>query len=339
MSFSHSITTSGSLRALGELRRVVHPRPPWIPVPAALLLAAAVGCGGGAHGAQSPAGVTDAQGSAQAAPWGIAPTGSTSTDDASMAELRDHHLHHHGGFPMFVAMSLRFLNATPEQSKAIARIEAEMNAELRPTQDAEGAVLVALAQGVAAGNVDREKLDAAIGRVTTAAAAAHAAFTGSLVRLHDVLTPEQRTALVQKVDANFSVWKDVNAAEAPLYDSANADGGRLARLTQALDLSPDQTAQIRASLKAWRDRVILRFDREATGDYLGVFDKAFAGDVFDARALDTGAAANANMSAWGMATMASFYEAALPSLTPDQRTRLADALRWHASNERIPYGT
>ena len=88
----------------------------------------------------------------------------------------------------------------------------------------------------------------------------------------------------------------------------------------------------------WRDREIVHLAREASEYYLEAFSKAFEGDTFDARTLDTGPT-SANMAAWGMARMASFYEAVSPSLTPDQHNRLADILRWHASYKTTPPGT
>jgi Spy/CpxP family protein refolding chaperone len=249
-----------------------------------------------------------------------------------MDDLRDHHPHHPGGIATFVARSLDSLNTTPAQTHAIAAIRIAMDVELLPTQDAERAVLLVLAEGAAAGDIDREKVDAAIGKVTTAAAGSHAAVTESLSQLHAILTPAQRAGLVDKIDAAFVAWRGVKSADA----SADAHGSRLGTLTQELVLSSDQVAQIRANLQAWRGQEIVRFDRAATEDYLDVFDEVFAADVFDAKTLDTGDAANVNMAAWGVARMASFYEAVVPTLTPNQRIRLADLLRRHATEESNP---
>ena len=314
-----------------ERTRGAHHRLRWVCVPGSFLLVAAVGCGGATARAREPRGVTEAQGNP--ATVEVVPAAASSVDE-SIADLSDHHLHHHGGFANVVAMSLPFLNTTPEQRGALSDIQAAMEVEMQPMRDAERDVLLVLAEGTAAGKIDQEKVDAAIGHVTTAAALAHAGFAGSLNQLHAILTPPQRIALVDKIDAHFAVWRDANSAN----PSTDTHGGRLGRLTQELNLSPDQVEQIRASLQVWRDREIVHLAREASEYYLKAFEKAFEGEGFDARTLDTGPT-SANMAAWGVARMASFYEAVPSSLTPDQRNRLADLLRWHASYKRTPSGT
>jgi Spy/CpxP family protein refolding chaperone len=327
---AHPIQLAERRHLPDERPRVAHRRPRWACIAGVVLLAAAGGCGGA--GAGGPRGVTEAQGGPVTSE--LAPATASSVDDESMADLRDHHLHHHGGFAMFVAMGLAFLNTTPEQRGALSDIQAAMDVETQPVRDAERGVLIALADGTAAGKIDRERVDAAIGGVTTAAARAHDQLAGTLNQLHALLTPPQRMALIDKIDAHFAVWRDVNSAD----PSTDPHGGRLGKLTQELDLSPDQVEQVRASLQGWRDREIVHLARDASEYYLEAFEKAFVGEGFDARMLDTGPT-SANMAAWGLARMASFYEAVCPSLTPDQRNRLADLLRWHASYKRPSFRT
>jgi len=114
MNVLHPIQVAEPRGRPDERPRVVHHRLRWVYVPGSALLAAAVGCGGGTARARDARGVTEAQG--RPATSEVIPAAASSTDDESMADLRDHHFHHHGGFAMFVAMSLPLLDTTPEQS-------------------------------------------------------------------------------------------------------------------------------------------------------------------------------------------------------------------------------
>jgi Spy/CpxP family protein refolding chaperone len=261
-------------------------------------------------------------------------------DDESIADLREHHRHHHhGGLAMFVAMSLDSLGsaagstpaptaATPDQRDAITKIQADMHAKMRPAHDAEKTVLSTLADGIAAGNIDKARVDGAIAQLSTVAAGVNDAVADSLNRLHATLTPAQRAALVDKVEAHFEVWNEVNSTD----ESAGRDdahGGQLGRLTTELGLSSNQVDTILGTLKSSTARV--PFDRKEGDQHLHAFGKAFASDVFDARTLSTGASANAHIATWGAVRMARVYEAVSPVLTLDQRTKLADSLRRHAN--------
>lgn len=136
-------------------------------------------------------------------------------------------------FAMFITMSLGTLNATPEQAAAIAKIRTDMHAAMAPAHDAEKAVLLALADGVAANNIDQPKVDAAFARLTAAVANVHDAVADSLGALHATLTPPQRAALVDKVEAHFEVWNHANAPdETPTRDAhggASRQAGQAAR--------------------------------------------------------------------------------------------------------------
>jgi Spy/CpxP family protein refolding chaperone len=294
-------------------------------VPALLLMTAA--CGSGSPQPTSPAATTD-----------VAPAGTAlavAEQDESMADLTDHDRHHHhGGFAMFVAMSVDSLGTTPEQQSAIAKIQSDMRAKVLPAHDAEKVLLSTLADGVAAGNVDQAKADAAIAQVSTASAGVHDAVADSLNQLHATLTPSQRVALVDKVESNFEVWHESNPADEPA--AGDARGGHLAKLAKDLALSPDQIEKIRASFTASFGRVPAHFDAKQADSHMKAFAAAFAGDNFDAKTLTTGGPANANVATWGATRMARFYEAVAPVLTPDQRAKLADALRWHASYTPTP---
>jgi len=284
-----------------------------------------------------------------AAPTGMAttsdvtPTGSTSVDndDELTADLREHHRHHNGGFAMFIAMSLDSLGSesgpTPgasdtsrQQSAAITKIQANIYAALKPAQAAEKNVLSTLADGIAAGAIEKAKVDAAILQLSAAAAGAREGITDSLNQLHTVLTPSQREALVDKVSAHLEVWEDVNSED----DSTdrNIHEGHLHRVANEIGLSPDQVDKIRATLKeSMAGTMGMPFDPKEREAQFAAFGSAFVSDSFDAKTLSSGAAANTHMVTWGAKRMAHFYEAVSPFLTADQRAKLADSLRWHAS--------
>ncbi len=78
---------------------------------------------------------------------------------------------------------------------------------MAPAREAEKSLLLTLADGIAAGTMDKVKVDAAIATLTTAADAAHEASVDTLNQLHAILSPAERAALVDKVQAHWEVWR------------------------------------------------------------------------------------------------------------------------------------
>ena len=245
---------------------------------------------------------------------------STQADDEASADVSEHHRHHHhGGIAMFIAMSLNTLGVTPEQRAA------------------EQAVLETLADGIAAGAIDAAKVNAALAQLATASASIHDASADALNQLHAALTPEQRAALVDKVEAHWALWQRANADEADTTPSAPA-GGHLRTLAKDLDLSPDQIAKIKANLGAAVKDSPVKPDPQKVEAHLKAFGAAFRADTFDAKTLSTGGPANAHLASWGATRIALMFESVTPVLTPDQRTKLAAQVREHAEHKENPTG-
>lgn len=296
---------------------------------AMILLSAALGCGGSSPNSSSPQGGSDQV--AQAQPTDQ--TADTGTgEDQSTSDLAAHHRHHHhGGFAMFIAMSLDGLNATQDQADQIQKIAADMHAKMQPAHDVEKQILLALADGVAAGNVDRAKLDPMVQQLGAASGAVHDAVADSLNQLHNVLTPPQRQGLVDKVEAHLAVWHHTNVDD----EQGNKDkgDGHVDSIVKELSLSPQQADQIRTAYLAAVGSSP-KWDRSEADAHFKAFATAFVADQFDAKSLTTGSSVNTHMAIWGMSRTIDLYASAAPVLTPDQRTKAADELRRHANYKR-----
>jgi Spy/CpxP family protein refolding chaperone len=275
---------------------------------------ATVGCGGA---------------SAKVPPPATADRASPDDDDATAGLMEHHRHHHHGGVTLFIAMSLDTLGVSPEQQGAVEKIRSDLHAQMEPARAAEQNLVTTLADGLAAGNIDVAKVDAAIAQLTAAAAALHDKSADALTRLHSVLTPPQRAALVDKVAAHWAVWRKANAEETT---PNTPDVGRLATLATDLGLTADQVDRIRAALVDGM-KAVPRLDPREIGTHLGAFGDAFRNEQFDAMTLTTASGANAHLVGWGGAHMAHFIEAVSPVLTADQRASFAQRLRDHASHD------
>jgi Spy/CpxP family protein refolding chaperone len=247
---------------------------------------------------------------------------SAEEEDATAGLVEHHRHHHHGGVTLLIAMSLDTLGLAPEQKPAVEKIRSDLHARMEPGRAAEQSLVSTLADGLAAGTFDPVKVDAALAQLTSAAAMVHDASTDALNQLHTVLTPPQRAALVDKLEAHWSVWQRANTDE----------NDHLAELTAELDLTPDQVQKIRAS-QAEGMKAVPRFDPQEVAAYVRAFGDAFRAPTFDAKTLTTGGAATAHMVGWGGAHMAHFIESASPALTPEQRGKLAQMLRQHAAHD------
>jgi Spy/CpxP family protein refolding chaperone len=254
-------------------------------------------------------------------------TADAAADDQASAELREHHRHHHqGGITQFIAMSLDTLGADEAKRPRLERIQRELHRCMAPAGRAEKGVLRTIADGVAAGSIDAAKVDAGIEKVATAAGDAQPCSIKALNRLHKLLSAEERQALVDKVQAHYEVWRQVNH-EAEF--GGQEKGGRLAELAKELSLTPDQVDKISAQLKA--AQAPSKFDPAKAEAHLKAFADAFVSDSFDAKSIL--ANANGHLAAHGAKRMAAFYEAVGPVLTPDQRTALAAHLREHSGHQ------
>ncbi|HZL16725.1 MAG TPA: Spy/CpxP family protein refolding chaperone [Polyangia bacterium] len=259
-------------------------------------------------------------------------TPASADGDEYASGLMEHHRYHHGGVTHFIAMSLETLGVAPEQQAAIDKIRTELGSAMAPERTAEEKLLATLADGLAGANLDAAGVGAAVAQVAKAAAAVHDDSAGALNQLHAVLTPPERAALVDKVDAHWAIWQKENAEEVPAPN--NTESGHLATLASDLDLTADQVEKIRAAF-AGEAKAGPPIDRQEIAAHVHAFDDAFRSETFDARLLTTGTAANTGLTNWGAAHLAHVVETLAPLLTPDQRATLASKLREHATHGPI----
>ena len=263
-------------------------------------------------------------GGARTAP-AAAPVETVSNDEATV-DVAEHDSHHHyGGLPMLVAMSLDTLGVDASQQRAVDNIRSDLYRRMGPARSAEQALLQTLADGVAAGTIDTSKVDDALARLAAVTSGLSDAVALDLTGLHAVLRSEQRAALVDKVEAHWTLWQRANGED----PSGVGRRARFDRLAAELSLTPAQVQKVRASLDAVRDdsRPMAFEEVEAR---VQAFE-AFRGDAFDAAPLASDGP-SAHLASWGAARMAQFFETLNPVLTSDQRTKLASILHEHANH-------
>jgi Spy/CpxP family protein refolding chaperone len=265
-----------------------------------------------------------------AAPVAEAPAANPQEDEETASEIVEHHRHHHrGGIVSFIAMSLDTIGGNDDQKAAIEKIQTALRVKLEPARVADQKLATVLADGIAAGSIDKAKVDAAIAKLAEASKGVHAAIADSLNELHGVLDDAERVALVDKVEAHWQVWKDANEEGAKAGEPR--DHGRIEVLTQALSLTSDQVDKIRDAIR--KAPAARHFDEDKVTAHITAFGTAFEAPTFDAKKVTGGDTINANLTSWGATSMAHFYEAILPVLTPDQRTKLAERVREHANHD------
>jgi Spy/CpxP family protein refolding chaperone len=248
-------------------------------------------------------------------------------DEQAEAGLRDHHRHHHrGGVLQFVAMSLDTLGPSDAARPRVEALQRDLYVCMASTGEIQRALHQAVAEGVAAGAVDLAKVDGLIAQLDAAAAGVRGCSVEALGQLHAILSPDERAELVEKVQAHWEVWRQVNQEDT----GDRSAGGRLAALAAELDLTVDQIERAAAALHTALPARSGRFDRTQVDADMQAFSTAFLSPSFDARATTLGE--RARLSSHGATRMAIFYETVTPLLTPAQRTVLAEHLRERAGH-------
>lgn len=263
------------------------------------------------------------------------PTNTTTAgadEDATFGDLREHHANHHGGFTHLVILSVETVGGTPEQKEKIDAVRKDLLAKTSPVHDANKNLFAVLADVLADGNAspdDNTKLDAAVQQLVAAASAAHAASAQALNQLHGLLDASQRQTVVEKVQANWDVWRQANHDEDKDNNGIpDAEEHRLKRLTPALALTPDQIEKMKTALKPALANLPTKLDPAEVDAHVKAFGEAFVKDAFDAATMK-GETVSAHLAGSGAARMAKFYATIAPILTPDQRTKLADHFHKH----------
>ena len=287
---------------------------------------------GGAASASASASAAPPAASSVSRPAPVGPAQTVGADDPVNESLRDYHRHHHGGLASFISMAIDTLGLDEAKKASIAKIQSDLRAKTAPVHDAEHDLLSTLADGIAAGKIDTTKVDAAVEKVATASAGVHAATADALTQLHDALSPAERAALVDKVNAHWQVWHNVNVDE---RSSSKDRGSRLGKLTEQLALTPDEVDKISTALAAGAP-VTPKNDPKAEDAHVQAFATAFVADKFDPKALAPAATASAgHVARHGAARLARFYEAVTPVLTADQRTKLAAQIRERLEDDQV----
>jgi Spy/CpxP family protein refolding chaperone len=250
-------------------------------------------------------------------------------EGAEMSEGQTHREQHHGGVQALIVMTLRDLDLTADQQTAVEKIRTDLLASMEPARAAEKDFANTLADGVAAGKVDRAKVDAAIAKLVTQVQGGREASLTALNQLHAALTSAQRAKLVDELHGHWEKWKEAQGHDEA--DDKQHHAGHLLALVRDLGLSQDQADKIKAGFHDKMKAAPQDHAHKEVQDHLTAFGTAFKADTFDAKKVAGGKAADGHIAKWGATRRARFLEVAAPVLTPDQRTKLAQQIRDHAA--------
>jgi Spy/CpxP family protein refolding chaperone len=245
-----------------------------------------------------------------------------------------------------VRMMADLLSTVPlrdDQRTEIEKLASDADARHAATSGAHADVMKTLAAQVEAGQIDRPALQAKIDAAADAANANHPADQAALVRLHDILTPEQRG---QVADAMQAHHKGMHG-EAHGEHGAHMD--HMQQWKTDLKLTDAQVEQIKAIFASMRAAHEAKEKGEhgeggEHADFKAMHEqgKAFA-DSFRSDTLTLPPPHDAHAMANKMADhFIGVAQAVLPILTPEQRGLAAAKLREHAADgaghEGMPMG-
>lgn len=233
-------------------------------------------------------------------------------------------------FGRLVFDSLDDLQLKPAQRQIVEKVRGDVRASMEPVQQARKALMVEVADGVAAGSIDDSKVDAGISKMEQEIQRATPALQDAMNRIHAALDPQQRRALVEGMRARGSALREKAEERGGVRGIVRA---RLRRLADTLELTPHQRAAIRDNAKAEFRDMRGAFDPEVRQQHaqrMRTIGEAFMTESFDARHLDVGreAPAASRKISTGMTRL---VKVVLPELTPDQRSKLAGMIRQRAS--------
>jgi Spy/CpxP family protein refolding chaperone len=242
----------------------------------------------------------------------LAPAAVAYAHDAKEHMKEHRHAHREG----LVGAALKLDTLTAEQRATIESLVEQRKTASTPVRQADALVLTALAQQVEQARIDPQGLAPTLSAEQSAAATETAVDRDTLNRLHAVLTPAQRAELALRIEAARG-----------RHPHERGDENKKGRFGRALDLTPEQQAQIAANLRA----------NHPAGDATtgpngqrGKLLEAFRGDSFDASAFVEVRSPGEHME--------KLAAAMVPVLSPSQRATFANHLRTRASHESAPKG-
>jgi len=236
----------------------------------------------------------------------------------------------------------------PDQRTELEKIA--LAAEQRHVAMADGKkeLMLAVADQVEKGTVDRSALQPKIDRIIADLEKGRPEDTASLARMHAILDPEQRNAFADALEAKFKGkhggWKHGGGEKGEAGDHAGGPPGRggpgmhgLMQLAADLNLTEDQKTQIKDVLKAGHEGHSFREMHERMSEGKKVLE-SFRSDKFDANVATPAPEKMRERAAIGTSRALGVAEKILPILTPEQRKLAADKLRTMAtSGAELPF--
>lgn len=215
----------------------------------------------------------------------------------------------------WIAAALDKLDLRDDQRAALEQLRADVKTQSAPVIVAHQKVAEAVAVSIEAGGVlDRATIDPLVADAVAAAVANRPVVEGAANRLYAILNLDQRQALVSALQASVHAHG--------FHHPAGAD--RLAKISGELGLSSEQLATIRARVAGGSSGVPT--EMVTAFAHMKRIADAFASDSFDAHALGVGDHA-ATVGPAMANLILTHLDAALPVLTAEQRTRLAQMIR------------
>jgi Spy/CpxP family protein refolding chaperone len=250
------------------------------------------------------------------------PAGSESQSDPSSGQPQGKENDPHAQMQRIVEQALADLQLSPEQRESVDRIRGTLTQREAPVRQARGDLMSAIAQQVAAGRVDRAALEPKIDAFVKAMTTASPAMRGAIEELHAVLTPAQRSQLVDEIQRALDQKKQQQGGE---------HKAMLEKMSKDLGLTRHQKRDLASAFNKLRPS----FD-DARQNLDRVLD-AFRADVFaiDQIIPQREVAARAVTLTQAIVDMA---DTATNVLTAEQRARVGDELRQVANAGGAPAG-
>ena len=274
--------------------------------------------------------------------------------------------HRQAAIALFVT-SLDSLELTAEQKTTVEALKADLAKHAEVAKEPREKLQTDVAAGVTAGKLDKAKIDADIRALSAAVAATQPALQDDMNRLHKALTPEQRKKLIETARAKGKEMHEHGMAmhahdhehggpehahehgdkgpeqahehgdKGPEHMHEHGDKGMwegpLAKLTEELSLTPEQSAKLKAKVEALvkSEQATMKDKMMATAKHLDAVGTAFESDKFDAKKAGIGTQAPDLVASIAKSRVA-FVEAVLSVLTPEQRPKFLAHVQAHASD-------